>query len=185
MPKTDKKVDGFEFVISGVPPGTTYSLYLQDNPRRYSQGTIQGNKLLLEIPSSFSGAGYVTITTPRVDRLIFGTTITSRFTLDKDININLAQEIEIQTTPQPLTGEGAETPKKKLIESKLKKQVQAAKEVETPEPEVPEKPELSLPKKKLLTNKLQEQVQEAKKEAAIIGESKEERDKKTFWDRFK
>ena len=185
MPKTDKKEGGFKFVISGVPPGTTYSLYLQDNPRRYSQGTIPGNKLLLEIPSSFSGAGYVTVTTPRVDRLVFGTTISSRFTLDKDININLAQEIENQTTPQPLTEGGAETSEKKLIESKLKKQVQAAKDEEVPETEVLEQSKHSGSKKKFLTNKLQEQVQEAKKEAAAFDESKEERDKKTFWDRFK
>jgi hypothetical protein len=211
MPKKEKsenssKPKDYKITITGAPQGTSFTVYLNDNPRRYTQGTLKGEELILNVPSELGGKGNVTFTPPRVDRLLFRKTYSVNFDLDKDVVIDVEEEIAKYSSPEaPPTTTSSAKSDKKIMANTLKKEVEEAKK-ETSE-EIPAATSVQAPlrgpggkfiskkEKKLIQNKLQEEVQKAKEESSIpldgqAGDNnnesgEDEKPKDSFWDKFK
>ena len=183
MPKKEKsenssKPKDYNITIIGAPQGTSFTVYLNNNPRRYTQGILKGENFVLGVPGELGGKGNVSFTPPRVDRLLFRKTYSVNFDLDKDVVIDVEEEKAKDSSPEtPRTTTTSENSDKKIAVNKLKREVEVAKK-ETSE-EVPATTSHQAPlrgpggkfiskkEKKLIQNKLQEEVQKAKEESSI------------------
>ena len=169
-----------KFTIINAPAKTSYSIYLQNNPRRYTQNTIVGNTTSVEIPDEMTGPGYATFAVSRTDRLSFVKNYKVNFDLQGDYTCDLSKLDEPKITEQPQSEQlssSSSSPKTPILQtpqtnSEEKTSVQTTK----PAPKA----------KKLITNKLQEQVQANNvKKLNNLELSNETDSKKNFWDRFK
>ena len=206
MPKKNKTVPNpepesttFEIKIKGAVPGSSYSLYIGDSPRRYTQGVVEGSILSIKFPKDLGKSGTFGIKAPRTDRLFNPPQINIPFKVEGDsANLTITQPLFSSPPPSPSIGKKAKA--KTLIENKLKEQVETAEE-EIHKEEVPASPAPArgpggrFVSKKLIGNKLREEVKKAQEEGTPLdgGSStnnnesggSEDKSKDSFWDKFR
>jgi hypothetical protein len=119
--------------------GSSYSFYIGDVPRRYTQGVVEESTFTIKFPKNMGSSGTFNIKAPRTDRLFNPPQINIPFKVEGDtVDLNINQSTHVPLAASPVLGKKAETKKivkneprksgKKLIRNKLKEKVQKAKE---------------------------------------------------------
>ncbi len=154
--------------ITNATIGSPYSLYLDSDPRRYTQGNFQSSNLTIEVPANLAKAGRLQTTIKRTTRLDTDLPVVVEFSLRDHVQINLGEKYKevfegqhLENAPKKPEAALLENQEKNAKNAELKKKTKTQKGAETEN-------------KKLVSD-----------EDKVLAKKNDSSQKRSFWDRFK